>query len=803
MHTTTLSPILRLIIVIGMLSMVSQGRLLDEEAGWNLSELTNQGCPLIRSVSPGRGQAWGSSWKNYVWQRRQNWHIPLVRSLLLWGLWQASGQRGSDWLHLLPWLMWVLPIGRVRQGMEWVQRVVILGYAGLSLDHLLRALVLQSQDSLGLLLGCVLCAGKEPRVELQPSGAGHWQASLCGHFTLQVADNHPFRLRLLLIFLGLLQTSHDQRKSRRTRDGRTPFVRQEQLAAWTNTKQEHISRWTGWWLKGDWASLLSLKTAEVLTAELVERIVTVCATFPHWTADAVYHHLRQQGLKVSQAQVEQACQASGWQQLQAGLQERFDLKAGLHLRDEWLVEQLLRQVQTLLAKVEAAGGLTPEERWTVQDLQTLATQAGVLAEPPLPARPWLQTMEGILLGSWEQASQATIRCAYCGSNEVAPKSKKPRPKKFYDAQGQLQTVAVYRYYCHNPQCTKQSFTHLPAGLLPYSPYRTQIHLLAIQMYAWGYSTYRRTGTALGVYSMTAYRWVSALGHDLLPVAALFGLVKSSGAVGVDEKYVLVPKNDKPEGDMRRWMYVYLAVDVWTYDLLHIAIYPHNTDDSAKAFLLALRAKGYHPTVIVTDLRQDYGPLIAQVFPDAQHHECIFHALQNVQKHIQEVYGRHYAQNHPEAELLKQQIYAIFDTHSPDQAHSRYQAVLSLKKPYVEATPGSAAIFDFLERHWPKLVNAIGSDPIPTTNNVTELVIRRFDQHYQNFCGFESIQSTQAYLAVFEKLYRFTPFSLDAQPRIRGKSPLQLAGYDLSQIPLAAICSGLSIQWPLEVNLVPN
>ena len=140
------------------------------------------------------------------------------------------------------------------------------------------------------------------------------------------------------------------------------------------------------------------------------------------------------------------------------------------------------------------------------------------------------------------------------------------------------------------------------------------------MYAWGYSTYRRTGTALGVYSMTAYRWVSAWGHDLLPIAALFGVVKSSGVVGVDEKYVLVPKNHKPDGKMRRWMYVYLAVDAWTYDLLHIEIYPYNNDDSAKAFLLALRAKGYHPKVIVTDLRQDYGPVITLVFPAAIHHE---------------------------------------------------------------------------------------------------------------------------------------------------------------------------------------
>jgi len=396
-----------------------------------------------------------------------------------------------------------------------------------------------------------------------------------------------------------------------------------------------------------------------------------------------------------------------------------------------------------------------------------------------------------------------IHCTYCGSNDVSPKSKKARMKTFLDAQGQTQTVAVYRYYCHNPACDKKSFTHFPPGLVPYSPYRAQVHLLALQMYAWGYSTYRRTGTALGLYSMTTWRWVSAWGHDLLPVAALFGLVRSSGVVGVDEKYVLVPKNDKPEGDMRRWMYVYLAVDAWTYDLLHIAIFPHNNDHSAKAFLLALRAKGYHPAVIVTDLRQDYGPVIAQVFPAAIHHECIFHALQNVQKHIKDVYGPHYADTHPDAERLKQQIYAIFDTHSPTEAQSRYREVLQLKSAFVKDSPSAMVIFDFLEHHWPKLVNAIGSDTIPTTNNITEEVIRRFDQHYQNFCGFESIESAQSYLAVFEKLYRFTPFSQDAQPRIRGKSPLQLAGYDVSHIPMSTLCSGLSVDWPTEFNLVPN
>jgi len=358
-------------------------------------------------------------------------------------------------------------------------------------------------------------------------------------------------------------------------------------------------------------------------------------------------------------------------------------------------------------------------------------------------------------------------------------------------------VAVYRYYCRNPQCAQGSFTHLPPGLVPYSRHRTEVHLLAVQMYAWGYSTYRRTSVALGVTSLTAWRWVSAWGHALLPVAALFGVVKSSGVIGVDEKYVLVPKNDKPAGKMRRWMYVYLAVDVWTYDLLHIALYPHNDQDSAATFLLALRAKGYHPQVIVTDLRQDYGPVIAQVFPQAVHHECIFHALQTAHKHIRDVYGPDYAEQHPEAEQLRQDLDHIFAAATPAVATARYTAVLARRQDCVQALPEAAVIFDFLERHWPRLANSIGARTIPATNNTVERVIGRFDQHYQNFCGFESIADAQRYLAVFEKIYRCTPFSQDAQPGVRGKCPLQLAGYAISQLPMATLCAGLSIVWPIQ------
>ena len=140
-------------------------------------------------------------------------------------------------------------------------------------------------------------------------------------------------------------------------------------------------------------------------------------------------------------------------------------------------------------------------------------------------------------------------------------------------------------------------------------------------------------------------------------------------------------------------------------------------------------------------------------------------------------------------------------------------MLALRQQYVAEQPAAAAIFDTLERHWPKLVNAMGSTIIPKTNNAVELVIRRFDQHYQNFCGFARIETAQQFLVVFELVYRCTPFATDNKKdqerppnqRIGGKCPLELAGYDVRHLPIAQICRGRLLNWPVAAlaEVVPN
>jgi len=806
--------------VLPLLGWTVEGR-----AGWLTCPPRWNDLPAV-SVRRERKQTFSLCHRLYAlwWYAGHSWRQPLLRSLALGVLWWASGRRGHVLIVGWPWVVWLwqgaaagwpeLCRQRVWRGGCWLlwqgQRMLVVGYLYLALDGVRsvageRLTANRPAPYLTLGVCCPTCEREEPWVDVTRQEDGGYEATLCGHFTVRVSGDDPLRARLLMLLLRLLDVPGQTRGSRRTREGRTPFVRQQQAAAWFGLPQPDISRVEGYWLRGAWPALLSQSTEEILTPEVVRRVVMVCATCPHWSQEKVHKQLHKQGLGVSLRQVRQAMEQSGWSTLRQELTRRYHwTPKSFELREEWLVREILAQVGSLQECLEKGHSPPQEEQLALHDVQTLLREAGVEAAPPLKTLPWLLRIQQVVLGNWQEEAD-TIRCPACDTTHIVRKSRKGRQKKYYDAQGQLQEVTVYRYYCRNPDCARGSFTHFPPGLVPYSRHRLEVHLLAWQAYAWGYSTYRRVGQTLQVSEMTVYRWVSAWGVQLLPVAALFGVVRSSGVVGVDEKYVLVPKNDKPAAKMKRWMYVYLAVDVHTYDLLHIALYPYNTRHSAHAFLFALRAKGYHPRVLVTDLRRDYGALISQVFPRAQHHECLFHAEQEIGRYLQKTWGRDYAAQQPEAEQLRAAVVHIFRARTKRTAQKRYRTLLEKKEDYLQRAPPLQWVFAFLEQHWPFLVNAIESALIPATNNAVEMVIRRFDQHYQNFCGFESIQTAQLYLGVFEKIYRFTPFSKDAKPEIRGKSPLQLAGYDSSRIPMSWLCRGYSLQWPLTVEptYVPN
>ena len=125
---------------------------------------------------------------------------------------------------------------------------------------------------------------RQSQVEIEQQADGEYHVRLRGTFELQVNGEVEFCKRMLVIFLGLLEVPGERRASRRTRDGRTPFVRQEQLAQWFGVPHPVISRWYGYWLSQDWRRLLSQRWGEVLTLEVQQHVIESWVQFPWWSA---------------------------------------------------------------------------------------------------------------------------------------------------------------------------------------------------------------------------------------------------------------------------------------------------------------------------------------------------------------------------------------------------------------------------------------------------------------------------------------------------------------------------------------
>ena len=198
-----------------------------------------------------------------------------------------------------PWLVWLWQamavgwpeLGRqpVWRGGRWVlwqgQRMLLLGYLLLVLNQA-QATAQRGWTSaptryLVVGLGCRHGEQEAPWVDVARQEDGSYLVTMCGHFTLRVAGDETFRKRCLMLFLRQLEVPGHHRHSRRTRDGRTPFVRQKQVSSWFDLPQPDISRIEGYWLRGAWPELLSQCTPEILTPALVRRVVTLCATFLH------------------------------------------------------------------------------------------------------------------------------------------------------------------------------------------------------------------------------------------------------------------------------------------------------------------------------------------------------------------------------------------------------------------------------------------------------------------------------------------------------------------------------------------
>ena len=273
-------------------------------------------------------------------------------------------------------------------------------------------------------------------------------------------------------------------------------------------------------------------------------------------------------------------------------------------------------------------------------------------------------------------------------------------------------------------------------------------------------------------------------------------VRFSGVLALDEKWVKIPKSftKEQQGEGKKWRYVFFAVDALTGDILHIDVFDSAKADNIRIFLAAVRARGIRPRAVVTDMLASYENAIRETFGKrVVHHYCLFHHLQAVRHRLRDKCDNNW-RSKPLLRQLVERVDRIYKCKDRRTAKRRLAAVVAMRGKLGRKHPEALSILNIIQERFPMVVNAIGSEDLPATNNVTERTIKAFNRHYRGMAGFEAIETARIQARLFAFFYRLTPMAEAVRKEDRGKCPLERAGWDLAGIPIADYVMGFARGW---------
>jgi len=278
-------------------------------------------------------------------------------------------------------------------------------------------------------------------------------------------------------------------------------------------------------------------------------------------------------------------------------------------------------------------------------------------------------------------------------------------------------------------------------------------ILAFALYMQGVSL-SVIGGWLGVDKSTVCRWFS----QLAPVAWTWvqaQKVAFSGKVEADEKWIKI-------GGV--WWYLFAAVDAVTGYPLHLALYPSNSGNYCRLFLLELKHLGYAPGVIITDGWDAYVRAISEVFPQAEHLLCRFHVLRSLFRRLRK------------AGVWESKVWKLagklFRTRDKRTVRRRVARLCG----WVEEMGKGEVVSGLLEK-LSQVLPAVGSTWRPSTANGVERFFGAFDRFYLVKGPFCDLTSAKKHLQLFVLWYLL-------RGGARGQAcPLERAGGKVEAIPL--------------------
>ena len=345
--------------------------------------------------------------------------------------------------------------------------------------------------------------------------------------------------------------------------------------------------------------------------------------------------------------------------------------------------------------------------------------------------------------------QRRVKCPYCDSID-SKRHGRIRTKK----------GATIRWYCKS---CKRAFT----------PRSGQISTEGARLYFDYEASYRAVGRDLKINPMTAYRKVIALGFNC----------KSPMEVSLELKprwsgYLIVDGDSIRVGSHRESLLA--GVDAYSQDIPHAILAENEDGMNFTHLLLVLKSPiGYPFKGVISDGDPSVQGAIKAVLPGMPYQYCVQHFEKELYRYIRYQFTQkrgHWREAERFLEAAKKLLYA----NSYEEAKEYLLAISTdpgFKKAGLEPAINKIRVnFDDLTRHH-------FHPGMPRTTNIGEGLFSRLDSKINQADGYKCHATALATLNMIIMHYRFKTFT-DCRKKNKhknGKSPLELAGVDVSKI----------------------
>ncbi len=552
------------------------------------------------------------------------------------------------------------------------------------------------------------------------------------------------------------------------------FVTQEEVGKAMGISRQMINR--RWRVFQD-TDLLTLLKGEYekskITPQLLNRLTELIVMNPFFSAYDLKTILIEEGYcdEISEAALYQAQRHMDGRKIVELLRAKGDSKnPDIQMTSGYMFEKLFRIIDSLIEKIPQGTTspiMTEQKLYNhlKKHIQEKVKRTGIFQKREHLQRDIKRNI-GFLKRLMKSLSSSRV-CPDCNREIIKYHSKRER---FYlDKNGKKVSDECKVYRWGNPNCQTKFFTVPPKGVESYARVHKDVKKMAFRWLFHMRGSLSRVKDELienriDVSITTVLRWIKKAGEQCPDILDIENQEFWEQPLIIDEKWIKI---------LDKWNYIFTAVGSVFSDLIAADLFKSKGKTPMTIFLLSLKARGFNPWCIVTDLLMGYQTVVKEVFPDCQYHQCVLHAERDAKRIVRKALP-----GGVDDKLRKKligKIRKLFSSKNSKQLNKRYKKILRLKP---RVSNEVEKVFSMLNKYYPKLESSIMNKNIPKTTNAVERAIGEFEERYQLTKGFTSFYSARCFVKAFQAYYRFRKISFGIN---KGKSRLQLKGNPLANL----------------------